>query len=81
MRFTLVSAPITSSASCSACRSMSAVEKAVMLCPTSWRFSSRRVAVTMMVSSFPDSAAAPCWPRDRDGYSVAKMAAVSGLEL
>ena len=23
----------------------------------------------------------PCWPRERDGYSVARMAAVSGLEL
>ena len=79
-RLTLVNAPMTSSTSCSACRSMSAVEKAVMLCPTSCRFSSRRVAVTMMVSSFPESFWS-CWPRERDGYSVARTAAVSVLEL
>jgi hypothetical protein len=55
-RLTLGNALMTSSTSCSPCRSMSAVEKAVMLWPTSCRLSSRRVAVTMIVSSFPDSA-------------------------
>ena len=65
-----------------ACFSMNSVERAVTLCGTSCRFSLRRVAVTVTGSSRVGSCfAGGCsWARAwAPGYSVAKMAAASGV--